>query len=105
MNNDDFLERLKNTGRNDICPCGSGKKYKKCHLSEDEAARSAQIKKEKEAAEAETKAAAEKEAEEGSSDSKKNQKTASSHQHRKQSSKHTTNVKGGSPNLPRRSAV
>jgi hypothetical protein len=24
-------------GRNDPCPCGSGKKYKKCHLDEDEA--------------------------------------------------------------------
>lgn len=24
------------TGRNDPCPCGSGKKYKKCHLSIDE---------------------------------------------------------------------
>ncbi|WP_202931241.1 SEC-C metal-binding domain-containing protein [Oceanospirillum linum] len=23
----------KNTGRNDPCPCGSGKKYKKCCLS------------------------------------------------------------------------
>ena len=23
-------------GRNDICWCGSGKKYKKCHLSKDE---------------------------------------------------------------------
>lgn len=22
----------KNVGRNEICPCGSGKKYKKCHL-------------------------------------------------------------------------
>jgi preprotein translocase subunit SecA len=21
----------KNVGRNDLCPCGSGKKYKKCH--------------------------------------------------------------------------
>jgi hypothetical protein len=29
-------------GRNDPCPCGSGKKYKKCHLAEDEAARPAQ---------------------------------------------------------------
>jgi hypothetical protein len=27
------------TGRNDPCWCGSGKKYKKCHLAEDEAAR------------------------------------------------------------------
>jgi hypothetical protein len=32
----DFQKRLKNTGRNDSCPCGSGKKYKKCHLNEDE---------------------------------------------------------------------
>ena len=29
-------DRLKNTGRNDSCPCGSGKKYKKCHLAQDE---------------------------------------------------------------------
>jgi hypothetical protein len=26
------------TGRNDPCPCGSGKKYKKCHLAQDQAA-------------------------------------------------------------------
>jgi len=30
--------RLAQTGRNDLCPCGSGKKYKKCHLVEDESA-------------------------------------------------------------------
>jgi tetratricopeptide (TPR) repeat protein len=30
--------RLGATGRNDVCPCGSGKKYKKCHLLPDEAA-------------------------------------------------------------------
>ena len=30
--------RLTSTGRNDPCPCGSGKKYKKCHLAEDEGA-------------------------------------------------------------------
>src|SRR5688572_19059996 len=30
--------RLTETGRNDVCPCGSGKKYKKCHLMADEAA-------------------------------------------------------------------
>ena len=29
------VERIKSTGRNDSCPCGSGKKYKKCHLSSD----------------------------------------------------------------------
>ena len=32
----DPIQRLKQTGRNDPCPCGSGKKYKKCHLREDE---------------------------------------------------------------------
>jgi tetratricopeptide (TPR) repeat protein len=31
-------ERLAATGRNDACPCGSGKKYKKCHLAGDEQA-------------------------------------------------------------------
>jgi tetratricopeptide (TPR) repeat protein len=31
-------ERMAATGRNDVCPCGSGKKYKKCHLLTDEAA-------------------------------------------------------------------
>jgi tetratricopeptide (TPR) repeat protein len=30
--------RLAETGRNEPCPCGSGKKYKKCHLQQDEAA-------------------------------------------------------------------
>jgi tetratricopeptide (TPR) repeat protein len=33
-------QRLATTGRNDVCACGSGKKYKKCHLQEDEAAAS-----------------------------------------------------------------
>ena len=28
-----------NIGRNDPCPCGSGKKYKKCCLAKDEEAR------------------------------------------------------------------
>jgi tetratricopeptide (TPR) repeat protein len=32
--------RLAATGRNDVCPCQSGKKYKKCHLVADEAAAS-----------------------------------------------------------------
>ncbi len=36
--------RLSATGRNDACPCGSGKKYKKCHLAEDEAATAAPVK-------------------------------------------------------------
>lgn len=27
--------RLRDTGRNDACPCGSGEKYKACHWTED----------------------------------------------------------------------
>ena len=30
-------------GRNDPCHCGSGEKYKKCHLEQDEAARLQQL--------------------------------------------------------------
>ena len=32
----DYAKRLKETGRNDLCPCGSEKKYKRCHLAADE---------------------------------------------------------------------
>ena len=39
MADNDWQGRLK-TGRNDECPCGSGKKYKKCHLQADEKAQS-----------------------------------------------------------------
>ena len=39
----DSLTRLRQTERNADCPCGSGKKYKKCHLREDEAASSAAL--------------------------------------------------------------
>jgi len=35
----DFPIRLKTLGRNDACPCGSGMKYKKCHLPKDQAAK------------------------------------------------------------------
>ena len=48
-----FLEKLfsvdKNTpkreerGRNDTCPCGSGKKYKRCCLDSDEKKRRKQM--------------------------------------------------------------
>ncbi|HTA20453.1 MAG TPA: SEC-C metal-binding domain-containing protein [Polyangia bacterium] len=34
----DAKKRLAAADRNDPCPCGSGKKYKKCHLRDDEAA-------------------------------------------------------------------
>jgi tetratricopeptide (TPR) repeat protein len=38
---DEARARLAATGRNDACPCGSGKKYKKCHLLGDEQATAA----------------------------------------------------------------
>ncbi len=38
---EEIINRFSHTGRNDPCPCGSGKKYKKCHLQavEEEMAR------------------------------------------------------------------
>ncbi len=33
---------MEKTGRNQACPCGSGKKYKRCCLAKDQAARSAE---------------------------------------------------------------
>jgi hypothetical protein len=44
MADSDYEVRLKTTGRNDRCLCGSGKKYKKCHLAEDEGTRAATLK-------------------------------------------------------------
>jgi len=42
MAENDWQARLK-TGRNEPCPCGSGKKYKKCHMEADEKAQSGAI--------------------------------------------------------------
>ncbi len=58
MADNDWQARLK-TGRNDPCPCGSGKKYKKCHLEADEAAQSAALAKTNAAAAEEAKKHAE----------------------------------------------
>jgi hypothetical protein len=44
MSDSDYEVRLKTTGRNDHCPCGSGKKYKKCHSAEDEGTHNAALK-------------------------------------------------------------
>lgn len=52
-------ERHKSLGRNDVCSCGSGKKYKKCHRSEDDAEIAAEFKRLEEVAEAAALAAAE----------------------------------------------
>ena len=50
----DYESRLRNTKRNDSCPCGSGKKYKKCHLAEDETEQHSALKQAEEAATKET---------------------------------------------------
>ena len=36
-------EKQRKPGRNDPCPCGSGRKYKECHLPLEQAARSEQL--------------------------------------------------------------
>jgi hypothetical protein len=51
-------------GRNDPCHCGSGQKYKKCHLAKDDAAKSAELAAAAAAAAAAAKAKADAEAEE-----------------------------------------
>jgi len=65
MSVNEALERLRSAGRNDDCPCGSGKKYKKCHLRADEEAASKTLAANNEAAEKEAKAAAEEAGHEG----------------------------------------
>ena len=45
-----YEQRLSSTGRNDPCPCGSGKKYKKCHLQKDEESHGKSVAKAQEAA-------------------------------------------------------
>jgi hypothetical protein len=60
---DTSIPPKKNLGRNDPCHCGSGKKYKQCHLDKDEqAAREARA---KAAAEAEKNAPAPEPAKDG----------------------------------------
>lgn len=100
MSTADYEHRLRRTNRNDACPCGSGKKYKKCHLPEDEAAQHAALKR----AEAQARENAAKEGEEaaetrtgGESSFNTKQRGVRTHLKGQQS-------KGGRPvNLPRRS--
>ncbi len=64
-------QRHKAIGRNDPCPCGSGKKYKKCHQAEDDQVINAELKRLKEAADlSAAAAAADKESEEKAAASK-----------------------------------
>lgn len=55
---EEYRTRLRSAGRNDPCPCGSGKKYKKCHLAQDQQAEHAAMLKADSSARAEAAAAA-----------------------------------------------
>lgn len=102
MNASDYDERLKTTGRNDSCPCGSGKKYKKCHLAEDEAAKHQELTKAAEEREAALAAAEENPEESG------NDKAAKSKMAKKDGHQHIGKARNGQDthsNIPRRGAV
>ena len=103
MADSDYEVRLKTTGRNDRCLCGSGKKYKKCHLAEDEGTRAATLKVLEAEAMAKPKAA--KDAE-GEADTKGSDKRTRSTKHQQKQSGFGGRASDGKPkNIPRRGAV
>lgn len=103
-------ERHRNTGRNDDCPCGSGKKYKKCHQAEDDTLISNELTRLEQEAAAELAAKAAAEAEQADGEGKA--ETKGDEQKKKPASRATAQQRGlrpsvgGKPNnLPRRGAV
>ena len=103
MSDSDYDVRLKTTGRNDLCPCGSGKKYKKCHLAEDEGARTAALKALEEEAMAKAEASKDSEGEvdtSGPDESTRSTKRQKSHPGSKGRA-----ADGRPQNIPRRGAV
>ncbi|MBU1863099.1 MAG: SEC-C domain-containing protein [Candidatus Omnitrophica bacterium] len=94
MDEQDFDARLKITGRNDQCPCGSGKKYKKCHLAKDETAQQKELLKQKETAEQQ----------ENAGDANDKKKSRPTHFNTEVRPKHTHNKSFGRQNVPRRPA-
>jgi len=103
MSDSDYDVRLKTTGRNDHCPCGSGKKYKKCHLAEDEGTRTAKLKALEEDAVAKAKAAKDTE---GDVDTKgADQSTQSTKRQKKRPGSKGRASDGKPKNFTRRSAV
>jgi len=102
MNASDYNERLKTTGRNDPCPCGSGKKYKKCHLPEDEAAKHAELAKAAEERE-EALAAAEENSDADSAETSSNSRKKKRDIH--QGGGRVRSGKDTHANIPRRGAV
>ena len=103
MGESDYEVRLKTTGRNDRCPCGSGKKYKKCHLAADEGTRAATLKALEAEAMAKPKAATDAE---GEADTKGSDKRPRSTKRQKKQSGSKGRTSDGKPkNIPRRGAV
>ena len=106
MSDSDYEARLKTTGRNDRCPCGSGKKYKKCHLAEDEGVRTATLKALEEEAMAKARAAEDAEDGEGQADTKSaDRSTGSTRRQKKQFGSKGRTSDGKPKNIPRRGAV
>ncbi len=103
MADSDYEVRLKTTGRNDPCLCGSGKKYKKCHLAEDEGTRAATLKVLEAEAKAKPKAAKDAEGEAATKDSDKRRR--STKRQEKQSGFEWRPSDGKPKNIPRRGAV
>ena len=103
MADSDYEVRLKTTGRNDRCLCGSGKKYKKCHLAEDEGTRAATLKVLETEATANPKTAKYAEGEADTKDSDKRRWWTK--RQNKQSGLKERTSDGKPKNIPRRSAV
>jgi len=104
MSGTDYERRLVTTGRNERCPCGSGKKYKKCHLAEDEDKRSAALQALEEEAKARTAEQAESDEGEAEKGTAGKGKRVAGRRNKEAGSK--GQATGGKPkNMPRRSAV
>ena len=103
MADTDYEVRLKTTGRNDRCLCGSGKKYKKCHLDEDEGTRAATLKVLEAEATAKLKAAKDAKGEADTKDSDKHRWWTK--RQKKQSGFKGRTSDGKPKNIPRRGAV
>lgn len=105
--NSEQQARLKTTGRNEVCPCGSGRKYKKCHLTEDQKVQQAAHAVQVAAQAAAALLAKENESEAGADSTKgKNVANSSRKQERSSNSKVGTGKQASrSNNMPRRSAI
>ena len=96
---------MKTTGRNDRCPCGSGKKYKKCHLDEDASKRTAVFKTLEEEAKARAAKKAEEDAEENAEESAPDKSKRKQGRAKDQSGGKARATGGPPKNIPRRGAV